>query len=370
VKQASSSLPITAYLLPSKRSSSAPITITIPDSDQGENAESNPPPPPRKMTAAMRLQRGRATATAAAAAAVHRTSSLPINTNDADSDDDDDKLPLSVILSRYTQQVSQPSAVVRRAMSDISNVVDTPPAVKWQLQYDRKRSFYQRMRAQLAHPDDNSMCAYCGKREHSALHHEDDVKRAGTGVSSSHMHLMHSSLRDIHPHLLHPHAVYCDAVQIRIPSALTPAQLEAEVKRCTRDDGTIGLVALCLTCHREADAKKGKYRCPKRQQRYIARNRRLDKAAKIARGECECDEKCHRPVTEEDVQMLEWDHLVQSFNDPGYRCVGLLVSSGASTAACDKERSKCRLLHARCHRRHSAEQTQQAARRRASKRSA
>jgi hypothetical protein len=74
---------------------------------------------------------------------------------------------------------------VRRAMSDISNVVTTLPASTWQLrQYQQHRSFYQRIRAQLAHPKDDTLCAYCGEQEHSDLHHEDDVKRAGTGGSS------------------------------------------------------------------------------------------------------------------------------------------------------------------------------------------
>jgi hypothetical protein len=54
--------------------------------------------------------------------------------------------------------------------------------------------------------------------------------------------------------------------------------------------------------------------------------------------------------------MFEWDHLHQSFDDPGYRLVSNLVQSGASVQRCDKERKKCRLLHVVCHRAHSAQQ--------------
>ena len=160
--EASSSLPISAYLLPSERSSSTPITITIPDSDQDDDEQSTPPPPPRKMTAAMRKQRDRAAAAAAAAAAaVHRTSSSSITINDPDSDDEIDRLPLTVLMSRWAQQSSQSNtaAVLRRAMSDITNVVtvNTRPPERWQQLYHEKKSFYQRIRAELAHPDDDSM---------------------------------------------------------------------------------------------------------------------------------------------------------------------------------------------------------------------
>jgi hypothetical protein len=52
--------------------------------------------------------------------------------------------------------------------------------------YDKKRSFYQLASARLAHPDDNTMWAYCGKQEHSALHHEDGFKWTSTAVSIHH----------------------------------------------------------------------------------------------------------------------------------------------------------------------------------------
>jgi hypothetical protein len=136
---------------------------------------------------------------------------------------------------------------------------------------------------------------------------------------------------------------------------MTPLQLEAELTRCTRKDGTIGLVSLCTRCHHKADRKR-KYTSSEKTLRARKRNRRLDDAAKIARGECECDEKCHRAVTAEDVDMFEWDHLVQSFDDPDYRTVSSLVHSTCSTARCDRERAKCRLLYIKCHHAHSVKQ--------------
>jgi hypothetical protein len=193
-------------------------------------------------------------------------------------------------------------------------------------QYQKRKALYQSTRGQLAHPDDNTMCAYCGTREHAALHHEDDFQRASAGI--------------------------------RQPSNLTRAQLRAEVKRCTREDGTKGLVAVCLPCHHRAS--KSQCIIPDAtyttKRRAIAKNKRLDDAAKLACGGCECDEQCCRAVTAEDVYMFEWDHLVQSFNDPSYRAVGHLVNSGRSVATCDRERAKCRLLYFQCHHRHSAEQ--------------
>jgi hypothetical protein len=166
------------------------------------------------------------------------------------------------------------------------------------------------------------MCKYCGMREHTAVHHEDEFKRAGT--------------------------------TIRAPSNMCPTQLQAEVNRCLREDGTIGLASVCTPCHHQAE-RKSVYLTPKNHLRSIARNRKLDSAAKLARRECECDdERCHRPVTAEDVEMFEWDHLVQSFDDPGYHKVSALVTSGKSAARCDEERAKCRLLYITCHRLHSA----------------
>ena len=61
-------------------------------------------------------------------------------------------------------------------------------------------------------------------------------------------------------------------------------------------------------------------------------------------------------LSKEDVASFEWDHFVQSFDDPDYYSVGALVSSGMSVLRCDQEREKCRLLYIECHRRHSAKQ--------------
>ena len=391
---------IESYLLPS--SSSVPIVISddekdekllLQSSQQATQSESlsqpsSPPPPLQEMTAAIRKER-----------CSPRTSSLrlsfAINVDD-DSDSDDDRLPLTALLSGWARQSSlqssqsqsqptaavpsarsssssaQSMAVVRGAiMSDITNIVNAGPVemsrkrAKSARDYEQKKSYYQLIRAQLSHPDDNTMCARCGIREHSQLHHEDDFKRAGT-VSTRRTHLIHPPVLLLR--LLYPHQsshMLVDNAQIRTPSLMTPAQLQAEVKRCTRKDGTIGLVALCSVCHRKAE-RPVRYACHKHVLRAIARNRRLDSAAKIARGACECgNETCHRRVTAEDVAQFEWDHLVQSFDDPGYHKVGYLVSRGAPTAVCDRERAKCRLLYFKCHRRHTAEQNCQAARRRA-----
>ena len=136
---------------------------------------------------------------------------------------------------------------------------------------------------------------------------------------------------------------------------MTPARLQAEVRRCTREDGTIGLASVCNPCHFRAGSKH--YKIQTKMMRSAARNRKLDNAAKLARGRCECDdETCRRPVTKEDVASFEWDHFVQSFDDPDYHLVGALVSSGKSVLRCDQEREKCRLMYIECHRRHSADQ--------------
>jgi hypothetical protein len=207
---------------------------------------------PRKMTAGMRKERDRPAAAfattpsaaipAAAADATrapaprridsyfHPSFSLP-TTGEDDCDSEDDKLPVSSLLSRPTQSSpptqqsapsplpspSSPALVVRRAMTNITNVGvrtpaqpgdipstssrksasllpgnqrqtlrDRPRSYHQQAYRVRQRSYYLQIRAQLAHPDDNTMCAYCGVREHTALHHEDDLKRAGTGVSVHH----------------------------------------------------------------------------------------------------------------------------------------------------------------------------------------
>jgi hypothetical protein len=228
-------------------------------------------------------------------------------------------------------------SVVRRALSDISNVRQRDPRqlrVYAARYYGKRRNFYLRLRARLAHPDDNTMCAKCGIREHTALHHEADFRRAGT--------------------------------DIRAPSLMSPPALAAEVERCTRPDGSIGLVSLCYQCHCEETlprtALSGSSR-PPWVLRSVERNRAADAAAKIARGECECDDKCGQRVTLETVSQFEWDHLVQSFDDPDYHLVSALVGNGSALARCDRERKKCRLLYGRCHRLHSGVQCHQAAER-------
>jgi hypothetical protein len=149
-------------------------------------------------------------------------------------------------------------------------------------------------------------------------------------------------------------------VQIHSPSNMSPRVLAAEVLRCTRADSSIGLASLCAVCHREAERSETPSRSTPSSRsaraRARARARRRDIAAKISRRECECDEKCHRVVTAAEVGMFEWDHRVQSFDDPDYCLVSSLVSNGCSAERCDRERAKCRLLHVICHRAHTTEQ--------------
>jgi hypothetical protein len=200
--------------------------------------------------------------------------------------------------------------------------------------YHRRASYYQAIRARFGHPNDSTKCRYCGVLEHVALHHEDDFKRAGTNIPA--------------------------------PSILSPNRLAAEVKRCTRKDGSIGLVSLCFQCHCNAERKlRFSSRDDPWLRRFQLRNRRADVAAKMARGRCECDDGCGRLVTSENVTEFEWDHLVQSFNDREYRLVSALVGRTASLARCDMERRKCRLLYVTCHHRHSGVQRRQWAQRRA-----
>ena len=116
--------------------------------------------------------------------------------------------------------------------------------------------------------------------------------------------------------------------------SIAASQLVAEVKSCTREDGTIGLVSVCKPCHRRAECKHPtEYKTPGLQQR-AERNA-------------------------ENVESFEWDHLVQSFDDPddqGVTGVGGLVNRGAALSTCDRERAKCRLLYDECHARHTAQQ--------------
>ena len=123
---------------------------------------------------------------------------------------------------------------------------------------------------------------------------------------------------------------HCVTLQIRSPSQMSPSHLQAEVRRCTREDGTIGLVSVCHPCHQQAERR---YRLststkpssrPPLVRRTVARNRSLDIAAKMERAECQCDQRCHRRVTADNVGMFEWDHLVQSFDDADYHSVSTI----------------------------------------------
>ena len=252
-----------------------------------------------------------------------RFSSTPLAIAIDNSDEDDD-----VTLLQSSQQSSMPmksdglTATPSPTASSQSPSPSQPMVAASSARAEKKRNFYQLMRIKHAHPEDGTKCSYCGQRDHAVLHHEHDCRRAGTGIHR--------------------------------PSQLSPRQLEEEVKRCTRKDGTTGLVSLCLKCHKQAH--RPRHRSSSRHVRIIARNKRLDKEAKLARGECECDARCQHKVTEEDVDLFEWDHLVQSYDDVTYRRLGTLATNTSSVAACDRERAKCRLLYFKCHREHSTRQ--------------
>jgi hypothetical protein len=335
---ASSQLPIDSYFLsPAARSSSAPTAIDITGVDADDNWDvwlSEDDTMSLSQLAARRAERtaarhavpGRAQSVAAPQPVVHR---------------------------------SQPEPVVRRALSDISN--DTDRQREWhRKEYEEQRSFYKEVRARFAHPADRTKCAYCGVQKHSALHHEEGFERAGAEVSF-HCSLSQCIALTGHSALSLSTSVLHCFLQIRSPCTLKPDRLAAEIERCTREDGTVGLASVCGICHRKA-ARKTQYLSSEKNQKAIARNRELDSAAKVARGKCECDdEHCRLPVTEKTVDLFEWDHLVQSFDDPDYRTVSALVGGGVSAERCDKERTKCRLLYIECHQAHSAKQTSERA---------
>ena len=272
-----------------------------------------------------------------------RSSSLPVSISNSysDSGDEDDKLPLSQLLSRSTQSsrrqtlssshsLSIPSShsapEARVALSVVTTVVDSPTIVKNRINNAKQRTFYQLVRHRFGYVDDGKLCRYCGERKHTGLHHEAEFRR-------------HSN--------------------IRMPSGMRPKALRAEIIRCTREDGTIGLASLCNQCHFEADRQfrePSKYFLKKRPRH--ERNIKADTAAKLARGKCQCDNDCGVLVTLENLQEFEWDHLVQEPDDPNYRCVSRLVAV-ASLKRCVEERAKCRLLYSLCHKAHTQLQRRQ-----------
>ena len=246
-------------------------------------------------------------------------------------------LPSVALASLFSSSLPLTMTRVRRSPRTRARTNRSKQAFYYAQAYHRKASHYQLIRARFGHPNDNTKCGYCGVLEHVALHHEDDFKRAGTNIPA--------------------------------PSIMSPNRLAAEVKRCTRKDGSIGLVSLCFQCHCKAE-RKLRFSCRDYPwlRRFHLRNRRADVAAKVARGRCECDDGCGRLVNSENATEFEWDHLVQSFNDPEYRQVSALVGAPASLARCDMERMKCRLLYVTCHHRHSGVQRRQWAQRRAEQR--
>jgi len=268
-----------------------------------------PPPPPRKMTAAMRVKRDRGAIVPSStppSSYLSRSSSVP--------------LPALALA---------PRPVVRRALSVITN---HRLAVASELRGEaRKSAYYYFVRAQLAHPHDNTKCAYCCERDVHSLHHEPEFDRAGTGLP--------------------------------VPRKMSATALAREVERCTRADGSIGLVALCKTCHADADQQ---VRQAKRLQSTVdttltrkQRSRAADNQAKLQRGHCECDAGCGRVVTANNLREFEWDHLTQKADDPDYHVVSDLVSQGYPFERCEQERQKCNLLFHCCHSKRTVGQMRQ-----------
>jgi hypothetical protein len=184
---------IDTYFLRSSSSTSTTSTVIEIDSDAPTDDEQPSPPTSSQQSIESYL-----------VSPATRSSSALTAAGDDGWTSEDDHLPLSVLLARWTR----PSAVarradirravvhravarrpvlrrtvVRRALSDISNVC--PSRDQWQQQYyAAQKRFYYQVRQRFAHPADNTMCAYCGVREHTALHHEEGFERAGTGVST------------------------------------------------------------------------------------------------------------------------------------------------------------------------------------------
>ena len=300
-------------------SSELTTTATTPSTSSSSSSS-------RKMTATTRKERDRLAASGAAPSSaqvdVHLLPPMPAQSMPYSS-----LTPTSPLPTRTINE-----ALVRHSLSDISNISSPVDRER----FLALRAFYTSVRARFGHPDNSALCVYCGVREHTFLHHEADFSRLGTNI--------------------------------RAPSNMRPNELKAEIRRCTRKDGSIGLVSLCSTCHFEAHRQhRPKFRrvSTRTRQRRIAkqaravRNRTVDNAAKLQISECECDARCGRVVTQDNVTEFEWDHRVQSFDDPEYIGMARLIQGGVSLARCEKERKKCRLLYRKCHELHSAWQQQQ-----------
>jgi hypothetical protein len=306
VKSPLSSRPIDSYLLRTRSDPSASICIVDSDTDDDvtllpssqQSTESvtssmSPPSFPSPTSYPTRTPRPQRIE-----CFFPRSSSLPLSINHTDNDDEENKLPLSVV----------------------TNVVDSPAIIKNRANNAKQRDFYQSVRDHFGHVDDVKMCRNCGERKHTTIHHEDEFRRNGN---------------------------------IRAPSEMRPRALKAEIVRCTRENGTIGLASLCNQCHYEAERRfrKSSRLSLMNRSRY-ERNIKADIAAKLARGKCQCDHDCGVLVTLQNLQEFEWDHLVQKPDDPSYRCVSRLVAA-ASLKRCEEERIKCRLLYSLCHKAHT-----------------
>jgi hypothetical protein len=186
------------------RHSSSSTASTVIEIDSDAPTDDEQPSPPRKRLRSSQLSIKSNLLSSA-------TIAIDVSGDDGDDEDDDDDKwtseddtqPLSVLMARSARQaaarraarraqsVAAPQPVVRRAppavrraLSDFSNVTESDRQREWRrVCYADRRRFYRQVRARFAHPGDRTMCAYCGAREHSALHHEEGFERDGTKVS-------------------------------------------------------------------------------------------------------------------------------------------------------------------------------------------
>ena len=214
------------FLRSSSRSSSTASTVTVIDVDSDALTDDEQPTAaisgsPKRRVSSSPLSALPIESYFDSAQTALRSSSLPISMRDWQLDDED-FLPLSQLL--VTRSAPPPAAatrcaqpVARRALSDITNVKRVPHPNRFVYaarQYGKKVSFYKETRRRFAFPRNRKMCAYCGIREHSAIHHEDVFKR-GKAVSPS----LPTSASEVQPDRSHvSHSRLCVVVHCADPS--------------------------------------------------------------------------------------------------------------------------------------------------------
>jgi hypothetical protein len=155
------------FLRSSSRSSSTASTVIDVDSDAPTDDEDEQPPAKRLRSSRTATSPQQSIEQYLVAPAAARSSSLPIG---------------QPAVARPAQPVAQ------RALSDISNAALSVTVRQPNSEHAKKRQAYLVLRARFAHPDNSAMCAYCGTREHSAIHHEGEFRRSGAVSSTCCMH--------------------------------------------------------------------------------------------------------------------------------------------------------------------------------------